>query len=410
MSSILIDTINNTMNDIRYLTAGEAASELGVSRATLYAYVSRGLIRSEASGGGRSRVYRAEDVKLLRDRKTPGREPATDGHALAWGAPVLDSTITLIADGRLFYRGRDAARLARTATLETVAAILWECGGEDPFADNRPPEVEPPPGLVGIDRSLALLAAAAPGDLRAFNLEPAGVARTGARLVRLLAAGMAGIPASTGPIHQVLARGWEASHPAASDLIRAALVLLADHELNASAFTVRCIASTGAAPYAAVTGGLCALQGPRHGGETARVEAMLREIEHGEARSAMAERMRRGDRLSGFGHILYPDGDPRARSLLQLIESALPDGPALALGRALAEAVRDLTGTEPNVDFALSVMGRALGLPAHAPLGIFAVGRCVGWIAHAREQYATRTLIRPRSRYVGEMPEDLRTP
>ncbi|MFN4089501.1 MAG: MerR family transcriptional regulator, partial [Alphaproteobacteria bacterium] len=98
-----------------------------MSRATLYAYVSRGLIRSEAGTGARRRLYRADDVKRLRDRKAPGREPAgARPEALAWGAPVLDSAITLIAEGRLFYRGRDACELAATATIETVAAILWD--------------------------------------------------------------------------------------------------------------------------------------------------------------------------------------------------------------------------------------------------------------------------------------------
>ena len=408
------------MSEVRYLTAQEAAAELSVSRATLYAYVSRGLIRSEASAGPRTRLYRADDVSLLRDRKGTGREPPEAGaQALAWGAPVLDSAITLIENGGLFYRGRDAAVLAETASLETVAAILWDCGGDDPFAGNEPPLTDAVVDVAadgiggyaaGMDRCLALLARAAPLDLKAFNLEPAGVARTGARLVRLLAAGMGGVHPPGAAIHDRLAAGWRAAHPAAADLIRAALVLLADHELNASAFTVRCIASTGAAPYAAVTGGLCALQGPRHGGETARAAAMLAAVGADDPTSALAARLRRGERLSGFGHPLYPGGDPRAAVLLRRLEAILPDHPAVALGRRLAAAARDLTDARPNIDFALAIMGRALDLPPDAPLGIFAVGRCAGWIAHAQEQYATHALIRPRSRYVGDIPSGLRRP
>src|SRR5919112_463548 len=110
----------------RYLAAGQAAEELGVSLATLYAYVSRGMIRSEAVGRGRSRRYRAEDVRRLKERKERRRDPdgVVEG-ALHWGTPVMESGITLIADGRLYYRGRDVADLAARSTVEEVAALIW---------------------------------------------------------------------------------------------------------------------------------------------------------------------------------------------------------------------------------------------------------------------------------------------
>ena len=193
----------------QYLTAREAAAELNVSRATLYAYVSRGQIRSEASGNSRSRLYRADDVRALRARKGPGRDPESiAGDALNFGLPVLDSSLTLIADGRLYYRGRDAARLARAASLETVAGLLWDAGEADPFADNPPPDVAVPDGLDGMVRCQAMLPWAAEADARAYNLEAAGVARTGARILRLLAAGVAGTPAGDAPIHGVLGDAW----------------------------------------------------------------------------------------------------------------------------------------------------------------------------------------------------------
>ena len=386
----------------QYLTAREAAAELNVSRATLYAYVSRGQIRSEASGNSRSRLYRADDVRALRARKGPGRDPESiAGDALNFGLPVLDSSLTLITDGRLYYRGRDAARLARAASLETVAGLLWDAGKADPFAENPPPDVAVPDGLDGMVRCQAMLPWAAEADARAYNLEAAGVARTGARILRLLAAGVAGTPAGDAPIHGVLGDAWGVD-AAGADLLRAALVLCADHELNASTFTVRCVASTRATPYAAVLAGLAALQGPRHGGITGRVAALFNEFEAaGNVEAAVAERLSRGDSLPGFGHPLYPAGDIRAQTLLAMLREA----DAVEWGDRVLAAVKLMTDGEPTIDVALVLLARALGLPQSAPLSIFAVGRCVGWIAHAQEQYRQGNLIRPRARYVGEPPQ-----
>src|SRR5919202_3376357 len=115
------------MEEGRYLTARRAAEELGVSLATLYAYVSRGRIRSEAVGGsGRSRRYRAEDVRRLKERKERRRDPdfVVEG-ALHWGTPIMESAVTLITDEGLYYRGRDAVALASGSTIEEVAALIW---------------------------------------------------------------------------------------------------------------------------------------------------------------------------------------------------------------------------------------------------------------------------------------------
>ena len=170
------------------LSAHEAAAELEVSRATLYAYVSRGLIRSEARPGSRSRLYRAEDVRALRARKAPGA--AERGGGLDWSGPVLDSAITRIADGRLAYRGRDAVRLADAAGLESVAGLLWQAGDHDPFAEAGPDLPDLPDLPPGIERAVVALALAAAGDGRAFALSGRAVRRTGARIVRLVAHGI----------------------------------------------------------------------------------------------------------------------------------------------------------------------------------------------------------------------------
>src|ERR671910_3716666 len=129
----------------RYLSAGRAAEELGVSLATLYAYVSRGMVRSEAVGGKRrNRRYRAEDVRRLKERKQRRRDPegVVEG-ALHWGTPVLESAITMIDGGGLYYRGRDVAALAGQKSIEEVAALIWT-GDEAMALALFPPEMSGP--------------------------------------------------------------------------------------------------------------------------------------------------------------------------------------------------------------------------------------------------------------------------
>jgi citrate synthase len=205
------------------------------------------------------------------------------------------------------------------------------------------------------------------------------------------------------PVHRRLAAAWRLD-AAGADVVRRCLVLLADHELNASTFVARCIASTAATPYAVVSGALAALSGRRHGGASAQVEALFRELgEAPDPMPAMAARLARGEALPGLGQPLYPQGDPRAPAIIAALIRARPrEGARVA---AASAAAMRLTGTAPNVDFALGAASVALGLPRGAALGLFLVARAVGWIAHAREQYQTGVLIRPRARYSGRRPD-----
>jgi citrate synthase len=400
------------------VSAREAARRLGVGLPTLYAYVSRGLVRSEpdpgGSAAGRTRRYRLGDIERLAARRGEGRSRARIAQAaLEWGTPVLDSALTLIKDGRLFYRGHDAAALARSAALEDVALLLWGDAAAGCFAPaNLPPAPRLPHGgataFAPVDRCIVAAALAAPADAAALDRSPAGVARCGARLLRLMAAASVGARPGADPAHVVLARGWR--RPNAAAAIRQALVLYADHELNASAFTARCAASTAATPYAALIAALAALTGPRHGGATRKVEILLDlPAVARDPAEAVAERLRLGEELPGFGHALYPEGDPRGAALLACAD-ALSGGSgravaALRQAHAVAAAARRLTGARPNVDFGLVALCRRLDLPPGSPLAIFLVGRTIGWIAHALEQYASPRLIRPRARYVGPPPE-----
>ena len=260
-----------------------------------------------------------------------------------------------------------------------------------------------------LDRALVLLPAAAAQMPRVWALGRDAQLDTACAVMRLLAAAMVSAAPSNEPLHKQLAAAWNVRNRQQAGLLRAALVACADHELNASTFTVRCITSTGTHLFGAVAGGLAALSGPRHGGESIRAAAVLDEAARApDLDRFLATRLNPGEDgiygavLSGFGHPLYPDGDPRARVLLDLLTECAPARSPIAEVHALARSVRETTGTEPNLDYALASVERVLSLPAGAAFTLFAVGRVVGWIAHAMEQTADGRLIRPRARYIGE--------
>ena len=371
------------------LTAEAVMARLGVSRQTLYAYVSRGLLRAApAPDDPRRSRYDARDIDALLERRRRGRgRRAVAASTIDWGEPVLSSRITRIVDGRFFYRGQDAVALAETAPLEEIAALLWEAGSVPALPASRFMA-----GKAGrpIERCLRAVAElAGPGI---WAREPAALHADASLLLRRMAEAASGEPARQ-PIHRALAAAWGVR--AEADLLRRALVLAADHELNASAFAVRVVASTGASLPACVLAGLAALSGPLHGGATEQVAAMLAEPGlRDNPEAALAARLARGDRLPGFGHRLYPAGDPRAQALFGAMRPGRFWSRLIAAGTAL-------TAAPPNLDLALAALERRLDLPAGAALAVFAIGRTAGWIAHALEQHAEGSLIRPRANYVG---------
>jgi citrate synthase len=450
------------------LTAREAADRLGVKLDTLYAYVSRGRLRSLAVPGSRQRRYRQEDVDALRDPAIA----TVRGNAEEL-TPVIASSICLIERGRLYYRGQDAIILAQTASLEEVAALLWQdpdgtlpipgtptpvsstgravagahglnlwAEGPRPGAPPNSPDhprvftqraiasvargrggeggvgvpareesagegregwgLEGEAGLGLIERCQLRLAQLSAIDLAALDLTRAGVMRTGRLILDALGTTIGGTVPEDCPLHRRIAASWHLDVEGV-DLVRRCLVLLADHELNASTFVARCVASTGATPYAVVSAALAALSGRRHGGASAQAEVLLHELMRGgDPMAGMAARLARNETLPGFGQPLYPEGDPRAVAILDALAGNLPEAwrriePILA---AAAQLIRQ----RANVDFALAAATAALGLPQGAALALFIVGRSVGWIAHAIEQYETGILIRPRARYTGPRP------
>ncbi len=405
------------MKKSRYLTAKQATELLGITAATLYAYVSRGLVRSESvDGDSRSRRYNAEDVEKLKARKEQRKNPtAVAQTALHWGTPILESTLTLITDDSLYYRGHDALKLALNASFEEVAALFWTGNIPDSdglFTSQRPVE-EVLKALQQIERPLSFiqrlqvgLTLASADDLAAYDLRPEKVAQTGARILRLMSAILANRDTADLPIAQALAAAWSREPEPTTRLLNAALILCADHELNVSSFTARVVASADAQPYPVVLAGLAALQGVKHGGSIEHAEALLREAgspQH--VYSTIAERLHRGERIPGFGHPLYPEGDPRCKQILQLLAVSYADHPTVVLANAMIGTVHEVIDLASNVDFALAVLSQTLALPRGAALALFALGRTVGWIGHAIEQYSTGTIIRPRAIYVGPKPE-----
>lgn len=388
-----------------YLSAREAAGELGVSAATLYAYVSRGMIRSEPVPDSRARRYRAEDVRGLKSRRLPFGAPRP-GEA---DAPVLDSAISTISEAGPIYRGVPAVVLSDEGSLEQAATLLWGVDAADPFDPANMPVVGEAMRVIGqaaggagpLSRAIAVLALAGETDPRAFNRTPAGRAQTGARVMRLVAAAILGAEPSARPLHEQTADAWASGDARARGLLRRALVLLADHELNASSFTVRCAASTGLNLYDATIAGLAALKGPLHGGAGPLAAQMVADLAEGDMAGKIRERVALGNPVPGFGHSVYRDGDPRADALLSALTRAGADRRLAVEAPAL---ITEATGLRPNIDFALAVLVRMLALPAGSETALFAIARTAGWIAHAIEQLEIGTLIRPRARYVGPAP------
>ena len=388
-----------------YLSARQAAGELGVSPATLYAYVSRGLVRSEPVADTRARRYRADDVRALK-RRRPGPGGPRAGET---DAAVLDSAVSTITEAGPIYRGVPAVALAEEGSLEQAATLLWGVAAADPFEPGNLPVMSEPMRLVReaartsgpMARTIAVLALAGEADPRAFNRTPLGRARTGARVMRLVASSILDVDPSARPLHDEVAQAWVPGDPRAPALLRRALVLLADHELNASSFTVRCAVSTGIHLYDATIAGLAALKGPKHGGAGPLASLMVADLAQGDLAARIRDRVALGEPVPGFGHTIYRDGDPRADALLSALARAGADRRLAVEAPAL---ITEATGLHPNIDFALAVLVRTLVLPAGSETALFAIARTAGWIAHAMEQLEAGTLIRPRARYVGPAP------
>jgi len=421
------------------LTAAEAAAQLGVKLGTLYAYVSRGWLKSYRRRVGREALYRRSDIEALRGMTMPerGRRARSLPDASSWvtiaqpptadGSPsgviVAESAVSSIIEGRIAYRGYPIEEVVEHATYEEVCLLLWN--GERPghaeverLCTTIGPAQMPRP----VASALTAVGPHAPPLLRLAVMMPALAAqpRNPARqrsddareIIRMMPLALA--PAATRSERRqqpfstaerlLLAfsspdfRTWERR---ALDRV---LVACAEHELNASTFAARVVASTGADLYASVLAALCSLSGPIHGGACGRIESMFAAIESGVRLETMLQHFSEQHLLPpGFGHAIYPNGDPRA-VLLKTVASSISQHKGkrwFDTACKIEERVWQRDHLRPNLDFYLTVCTRMLGYPRGLPAAIFALGRAAGWIAHSLEQYADNRLIRPRMRYRG---------
>jgi citrate synthase len=377
-----------------WISMDEVCHLLAVRPQTVYAYVSRGKLEvmPDPSDTRRS-LYRAEDVAGLAKRKQAGRKHETLAANTLFGSePSIPTALCAFFRGHLYYRGQDAVSLARSANLEDLAQLLW--GAEQPVDFSSATLVRSgKPGRAAAFTALASLAAA--GHSTRGRLTRV-LHNEGQNLVGQLANAFGAQPGRK-PLHLRFAQGWKQSTQVA-DLLRTAMVLLVDHELTSSAFVARIAASTGASLPACLLAGLTTLSGPLHGDASGRVQALFNEVERLGEDEVVAHYLSTGLPLAGFGHHLYPDGDPRAAALLALFE------PPKVIARFI-QKVTNLTGLQPNIDVALAALVAHHRLPADAAFALFATARSVGLLAHSLEQLSVAQVIRPRGRYVGPIPD-----
>jgi citrate synthase len=396
-----------------WIGAAEAAQRLGIKQASLYSYVSRGVLTPRRGEDGRASLFDAAEIDGLARR---GRPRQAQGAAEL----VIRTSLTEISGDRLRYRGHDAIALATQRSFEDVAGLLWTGTFGDPaaaapwqatreaVAAGSAAQAALPPGTYPLERLQVIVPALAVTDRLRLQLDrPAVIAAA-----RGLIAGMVDCLPSAGfaaednrqSIAARLATKLCLRPPSAglTGALRAALVLLADHELAASTLAARVAASVRADPYAVVGTGLGAMSGALHGGAALGAEVMLVSADRpADAPHVVGELLRRGERIPGFGHFVYQTGDPRAVLLLDLIRQAAPDSGRLAVAEAVLAEARRRALPAPNIEFALAVLATVAGMSPGSGEAVFATARTAGWLAHALEEYARATPIRPRGVYTG---------
>jgi citrate synthase len=417
------------------ISTREAARRLGVKPETLYAYVSRGLLDSRRAQGGRGSTFDPAQVAALARRGRPAAQPdpaaaaapapqepgaaPAGGTTEGWGR--LRTGITLIGPERYFFRGVDAVELADAYAYEEVAEWLWTgalrpgtrfTAAPAPLAAARTAAGALPPGSGPMDRLRVAVAAAASADPLRFDLSEPAVLGTARSLIATLVDALPPVGRADpggGPLAHRLWPKLTAAPPGAAALrvLDTALSLLIDHDLAASTLAARVAASARAHPYAVVSAGLGALDGPLHGQASALAHRMLAEVAaQGGAGPVVAEYLRAGQRVPGLGHRLYRGADPRALALFALLDQVPAAADALGAARdVVATAAARHRDLYANVDLALGVLSVSHGMPPQAGETVFAVARTAGWIAHALEEYAEPPLrMRLIGAYAGPRP------
>jgi citrate synthase len=384
------------------LSSTEAAARLGVKPATLYAYVSRGLLSRVRGEDGRTSFFDPAELDLM------AQQPRTPPAGTSAGLSVR-SAVSEIRDQRLWYRGRDACELARADSFEAVAGWLWAgaANGVQPsLAFNGPVEFTEtaraagnalPAGSRTVDRIRAMVSAVGAADPLRADLRPEAVMITAATMIGAVVDGLPRRPAQgnvrgSGFPGSVAQRLWAAlselpAHPTAVAQLDVALTLLADRPITASTLAARVTASARAHPYAAVGAALYALDGPVERGSSGVVHRTLAEAEQDGSVPVVARLLGEANQLPGFGHPLFPDGDPRGRMLIEVLAAEPPNAERWRAVEQFLATSRRGRPQAPTVDFGVAALTFTAGMPADAGLAILAVARCAGWVAHTLEEY-----------------------
>ncbi|WP_306120699.1 MULTISPECIES: citrate synthase [unclassified Roseitalea] len=407
-------TINVAMEN-GFLTADEAAARLNVKRATVYAYVSRGMLKRQSLDGMPGSYFDAMEVERLADR---GRKSLKTGRP----SPAFKSAITTFGNGDIYYRGHRACRLAETERFESVAHLLWQDALRRDAVFNADPTVAGllrqvgdllPEGILPFERAKALVPVAATLDPMRHDLSTIAAVR---RVSTLMATLIDALPAQSAPAagahFDFAARMWSrlAAGPPAPSLLavlNAALVLTADADVTSpTTLAARMGASVRADIYSAITAGMHCSGGAIQSASSLAVESYLETLDGQRSiGEVVGERLRQGDGLPGFGHGRFPDGDPRARLILDMLARSDGDPSRVARLGEFLEIQRNRGIAPPNIGFAIAALAYVAGMVRGSGDLIFAMARTAGWAAHAIEQYnSDQEMRRPPSLYIGRPP------
>ncbi|MFE2941862.1 citrate synthase [Streptomyces sp. NPDC059255] len=388
-----------------FLTTAEVARRLDVKPETVYAYVSRNLLTNARPGDRRGSLFAESEVEALAAKRRSGRRPAGIVERIRTG-------LTLLTEDEVYYRGLPMSQLIETEPFEAVARLLWSghLGDREPFRAPRAllevatrAVASLPQGVRTTDRIRVAVVTAGAADHLRHDPEPTAAARRAAVIMGVAVDAIAEHP--HGDERPLAARLWPSLAGRDADADEAAalttlLTVMADHDLAASTLVARVAASTRAHPYAVISAGLGAMDGEQHGSTSTLARRLLLDALDDPV-SALAERLRTGAAIPGFGHRVYTARDPRA----DLIFALLQGSPVMAAVDWLAEQLKDRPDGFPNASLALAAFAIHHELVPDAGESIFAVARMAGWMAHALEEYGETTLrFRAEGLYRGPSP------
>lgn len=397
---------------------------LGIRKQTLYAYVSRGYVRSVSSGRSRERHYAREDLERIQARSKAHSSPdAIAAATLNLGHPVVPTSITELTPDGPRYRGRLAVDLAKQgAVFEQVAELLWTGiwhETERPWHRVRAPAnltqwLGQLPTATGREQLLELFSlvvmqlAMGRGTLqdRLISGRPLDAARE----VIMSLVGCFALLSTEGkyrtadpgvPVAEALLTSLEV--PATKEdcaLLNATLVLLADHEFSPGTFSARIASSSGSSMHSCIAAAMATSSGLEIGRRYDRIEDFLTPSPRVDDLTAkVATQLQAGQDIPGFGHPLYPDGDPRADFLLGRVGARKNKSAGVKNLLAFVDKLKGEHELHPRHELAVVAVCRLLKLPAGTPSALFVLARTAGWVAHVLEQRLTSTMIRPRARF-----------